>query len=118
METYCPGGAEVLTSSSVDSSSLYSIQQSKYMTGGLPQTLKGSQRCKEADDGFSLIELLIVTALIVVLTAISIPYLYNYQRVYKSEDQALKIMDLMREANQKALNQRHNFRVEIDLTDN
>ena len=88
------------------------------MIGGLPQTLKDSRRRKKANNGFTLIELLIVVTIVVILTAISLPYIYNYKRLYKSEDQALKLMDLMREANQLALNRRHNFRVEIDLTDN
>ena len=88
------------------------------MIGGLPQTLKDSRRRKKANNGFSLIELLIVVTIVVILTGISLPYIYNYKRLYKSEDQALKLMDLMREANQLALNRRHNFRVEIDLTDN
>ncbi len=56
-----------------------------------------------AANGFSLIELIVVISVIVILTAISIPYIYNYKRLYKSEDQALKVMDMMREAGQLAL---------------
>lgn len=68
--------------------------------------------------GFSMIELLIVVAIIFILSGISLPYIYNYKRLYKSEDQALKVMDLMREAGQLALTRRRPMRFEIDLTTN
>lgn len=68
--------------------------------------------------GFSLIEVIIVLVIIAILTAISLPYIYNYRTLYRSEDQALKVMDLMREANQLALTRRRTMRFEIDLTDN
>ena len=68
--------------------------------------------------GFSLIELLVVVTVLLIICVISIPYIFQYKKLYKSEDQALKIMDVMREANQLALNQRHTFRIELDLTDN
>lgn len=68
--------------------------------------------------GFSLIELVIALVIVLILTAISLPYIFNYKKLYKSEDQALQVMDFMREANQLALNKRRTHRLEIDLTDN
>lgn len=68
--------------------------------------------------GFSLVELLVVLVVMLILSAISIPYIFNYTKLYKSEDQALKVMDLMREASQLALTRRRTMRLEIDLTDN
>ena len=65
--------------------------------------------------GFSLVELLVVLVIMAVLTAISVPYFYNYTRAYKSEDQAVKVMDLMRETAQLALNRRRTFRFEFDV---
>lgn len=65
-----------------------------------------------------MIELLIVVVVITILTAVSIPYLYQYRKLYKSEDQSIKLLDLMREANQLALTHRRTIRLEIDLTDN
>ena len=53
-----------------------------------------------------------------VLTAISLPFLIGAKRLYKSEDQALKIMDLMREANQLAMTRRRTMRFEIDAVTN
>lgn len=81
---------------------------------------KNSVRIDEPSEvsGFSLIELIIVLVIGMILTAIALPYLVNYKKLYKSEDQALQIMDLMREANQLALNKRRTMRLEIDLTDN
>ena len=63
-------------------------------------------------------EILTVLAVIAIMSAISIPYIFQYRKVYRSDDQALKIMDLMLEANQLALTRRRTIRFEIDLSDN
>lgn len=68
--------------------------------------------------GFSIVELIVVLSVLAIMTAISIPYIWNYKKVYKSEDQALKMIDLMREAGQLAVTKRRTVRYEIDLTDN
>jgi prepilin-type N-terminal cleavage/methylation domain-containing protein len=68
--------------------------------------------------GVSLVEIIIVLVIISILSAISIPYIFNYTKLYKPEDQALKVMDLMREASQMALTRRRTMRFEIDLTAN
>lgn len=73
---------------------------------------------KNAMSGFSLTELFVVMAIVLILAAISVPYFFSYTKLYKSEDQAIKIMDLMREAGQLALTKRKTMRLEIDLTDN
>ncbi len=66
--------------------------------------------------GYSMIELIIVVVVIGILSAISIPYLYNYKKLYKTEDQAIKVMDLMREAGQLALTKRRTVRLDIDMS--
>lgn len=71
-----------------------------------------------AERGASIVEIVMALVIIGLLSAISLPYIVNYKKFYKSEDQALKIIDLMREANQLALAQRRTIRFEIDLTDN
>ena len=63
-------------------------------------------------------ELVIVLVVISILSAVSLPYFYNYTKAYKSDDQSLKIMDLMREAGQLALTRRRTIRFEIDRTAN
>ncbi|MGB7210050.1 MAG: type II secretion system protein [Pyrinomonadaceae bacterium] len=68
--------------------------------------------------GYTLVELVVALTMVTILTAVSIPYLFNYRRLYRTEDQALKIMDLMREAGQLAITRRRIMRVEIDLTAN
>lgn len=71
---------------------------------------------RKSMNGFSLIEILIVITMITILTAISIPYIYNSTKLYKTEDQSLQIMDLMREAGQIALTKRRTIRLDIDLS--
>lgn len=68
--------------------------------------------------GFSLIELLIVLTIVTILTGISVFYLSAHQRLYKPDEQSLKILDILQEARQRSLTQRETMRVEIDLTDN
>jgi type II secretory pathway pseudopilin PulG len=71
-----------------------------------------------AEKGASIVEIVIALVIIAVLSAISLPYIVNYKKLYKSEDQALKMIDLMREAAQVAVTERRTIRFEIDLTDN
>jgi type II secretory pathway pseudopilin PulG len=71
-----------------------------------------------AESGASLVEIVIALVIVGVLTAMTVPYITNYKKYYKSEDQALKMIDLMREASQLALAERRTIRLEIDLTDN
>ncbi len=68
--------------------------------------------------GFSMTELLVVLGVIGVMSVISLPYIVSFKKAYKSEDQALKVIDLMREAGQLALNRRRTIRFEIDYTAN
>lgn len=68
--------------------------------------------------GFSMAELLVILGIIAIMVVISVPYLVNYRKLYRSDDQAIKVMDLMREAGQLALTRRRTMRFEIDLTDN
>lgn len=76
--------------------------------------------CKKyaSASGFSVTELMVVLVVLAIMLAISIPYVFNYTRLYKSEDQSLKMMDLMREAGQLAITRRRTMRLEIDLTEN
>lgn len=64
--------------------------------------------------GFSTIELLIVAALVVVLTAMSIFMLSPQRRAYRSEDAAAQAANFLRDAYQRALSQRQTFSVKID----
>ena len=68
--------------------------------------------------GFSMVELLIVLAVITILLGISLFYLSGHQRLFRPDEQAFKIVDVFQEARQRSLTQREAMRVEIDLTDN
>lgn len=65
-----------------------------------------------------MVELLIVLTVITILLGISLFYLSGHQRLFRPDEQALKIIDIFQEARQRSLTQRETMRVEIDLTDN
>ncbi len=82
-------------------------------------TLQTSVNSVNANNrGYSVAELLVVVAIIGIMSAISLPYIFSNRIMYRSEEQSLRIMDLMREASQMALNQRRTIRLELDITDN
>ena len=68
--------------------------------------------------GFSLIELLVVVGLIMLLSGIMLFYMAGHKKLYKPDDQALQLADILQEARQRALAQRETMRVEINLTSN
>jgi Tfp pilus assembly protein FimT len=75
-----------------------------------------TQRCaRTAEAGFSLLELVIVFSILTILIAMSLFTLRPQNRnAYASEDAALKVISMLREANGRALAQRQFMRVEID----
>lgn len=68
--------------------------------------------------GFSLIELLVVLAVIFIMSTVSLIYFTSTKKLYKAEEQALQIVDLVQEARQRSLTQRETMRVELDLSTN
>ena len=68
--------------------------------------------------GFSLIELLVMMVLILIVSTIAIFYLTGHRKLYNTDEEALQVIDLIQEARQRALTQREILRVEIDLTTN
>ncbi|MBC7900954.1 MAG: hypothetical protein H7070_12985 [Saprospiraceae bacterium] len=69
---------------------------------------------KCSSSGFSVIELILVVAVIFVLSSISLFYATAHQKLYKPDEQALLITDLLQEARQRSLTQRETMRVEIN----
>lgn len=65
-----------------------------------------------------MVELLVVVTLAVTMTSVSLYYLYGHQKLYKPDEQAAVMIDMLQEARQRALTQKTTMRVELDLTDN
>ena len=68
------------------------------------------------ENGFSIVELLVVLVIISVMAGISAYFFNAHQKLYKPDDQSLKIIDILQEARQRALTQRETIRVEINTT--
>lgn len=81
--------------------------------------MKDQNSLKAGDQqGFSLIELLVMMILILIVSTVAIFYLTGHRKLYNTDEQALQVIDLIQEARQRALTQREILRVEINLTTN
>ena len=69
------------------------------------------------EKGFSIVELIIVLSIATIMATFSIFYLSGHQKLYKPDEQSLKLIDLMQEARQRSLTQRETMRIEIDVND-
>lgn len=69
-------------------------------------------------EGYSLVEIMVVLTVVSIMSGITGYYLTNHSKLYKPDDQAQQIADILQEARQRSLTQRETMRVEIDLTDN
>lgn len=65
------------------------------------------------EGGFSLIELLIVMALLIIMTVIGVSALIRSRELSVTDDQAIKILEAFRQARQIALTKRRAVRVEL-----
>jgi Tfp pilus assembly protein FimT len=74
----------------------------------------GNRIGRSGDYGFSTIELLIVAAVIIAVTAIAVFTLTPQRRAYRTEDAAAQVTNFLRDAHQRAITQRQTMRVEID----
>jgi len=68
--------------------------------------------------GASVIELLIVVSVITIMTAFTLFSMMGHKQAYKTDDQTLQIIDVLRAASLRAVTQRQTIRVEINLTSN
>ena len=71
----------------------------------------------KSEAGFSLAELLVVMSIMIVMTSVSLYYLYSHERIYMPDEQSSHFIDMLQEARQRALTQKVTMRVELDLTD-
>ncbi len=77
-----------------------------------------TKRINKSAEGYSLIEILVALTIIMIMSGVVFYYLTATQNLYKPDEQALKIVDVLQEARQRSLTQREPMRVEIDLTEN
>lgn len=77
-------------------------------------TSVNTQSSNREADGFSVIELLIVVAIVIILTAAAVFTLTPQRRAYRTDDAASQVTNFLRDAYQRALSQRQTMRVEID----
>lgn len=75
-------------------------------------------KVKKNNEGFSLVELIIVMAIVLIMSGIAVFSLSANKESYKTDDEALMILDLLQEARFRALSQRETIRVEINLVTN
>lgn len=73
---------------------------------------------RASESGFSVIEILVVVAIIGIMSSMAIFYATNHKKAYQPDDQALILADMLQEGRQRALTQRRTMRVEINITTN
>lgn len=68
--------------------------------------------------GYSLLELLIVVTIISVMSSFAVFQYVGNKKAYATEFEAFKIINMLRNASQRAISQKQVMRVEIDVDDN
>jgi prepilin-type N-terminal cleavage/methylation domain-containing protein len=79
---------------------------------------RGLPKAAGADSGFSVVELLVVVSIIAIMGTAVLFYANAHKKLYRPDEQALQLADLLQEGRQRALTQRRTMRVEINLTNN
>jgi prepilin-type N-terminal cleavage/methylation domain-containing protein len=75
-------------------------------------------QARKSEQGFSMVELLVVITMMVILTTVTIISFRGNKRNYAADDEATKILSFFREAYQRALSQRQAQKVSIDRANN
>lgn len=76
--------------------------------------MKAAMKPTKCEEGFSVIELMIVIAVIIILTAVTVFSLAPHKRAYRAEDASAQIVNFMRQANQRALTDRQSMRLVVN----
>lgn len=71
-----------------------------------------------SESGFSVVELLVVVAIIAVMATVVLFYASAHKKAYQADEQTSLLTDILQEARQRSLTQRDPLRVEINLTTN
>ncbi|GEM_PF-1558980 len=77
-----------------------------------------SPNVRAAENGYSMVELMVVIALLVIMTGVTVFSLRGNKRAYGADDEAMKILSMFREGYQRAITQRQAQRLTIDRPNN
>lgn len=72
-----------------------------------------AHRPQARDRGFSVVELMMVFAIIAIMIAIALPSIFNARQTYAIDDASNQIVDILQFAQQRALGERQVMRVEL-----
>ena len=81
-------------------------------------TANGKNPFKRGESGASVVEILIVVSVIMIMVAFTLFSALGHKNAYKTDDQTLQIIDVLRASALRAVTQRQTIRVEINLTTN
>lgn len=70
-------------------------------------------RSRARNRGFSVVELLMVMAIIAIMIAMTLPTIFQARRVYAVDDASTQVIDILQFAQQRALAERQIMRVDI-----
>jgi type II secretory pathway pseudopilin PulG len=88
------------------------------MKAGFNAMKTNSYNRRATEAGFSVIEMFIVMAIVLIGATVALFYFNSHRALYESDDQSLRIVDLLQRARQMALTGRRTMRVEFNLTTN
>lgn len=74
------------------------------------------RRNTKADEGFTIAELMVVIAVMMILTVFSIFALQPNKKLYRTDDEAQRIVETLRQASYLALTHRHSMRMELNAS--
>ena len=66
------------------------------------------------EDGYSLLQLLVVLSIVIIMTAAAVFSLAPQRRAYRTDDAAGQVTNFLRDAYQRALSQRQTMRLQLD----
>ncbi len=72
-----------------------------------------AHRNRARNRGFSVVELMMVFAIIAIMIAIALPSIFNARQTYAIDDASNQVVDILQFAQQRALGERQVMRVEI-----
>lgn len=75
--------------------------------------IRTTHRPQARNRGFSVVELMMVMAIVAIMIAIALPSIFNARQTYAIDDASNQIVDILQFAQQRAIGERQVMRVEI-----